>query len=197
MTLAWSNHCLVPVCVCACPVLDWTAKHLHATPLDKWLRPERLGAPCWCLPLVIGHSHLAASECSLLCGLGVIVANGFERQICIGKHLVKYFSKSIYQGEMEECASPKVEGSCGREQERRWEWNTKTYAFQLPWLILEPRSSGGGGAKLCRLQCGSERFMPCTLNTYRQLSTAQFWKGDYGSDMKKYFIWNCWKISGY
>jgi len=28
--------------------------------------------------------------------------------------------------------------------------------------------------RLCRLQCGSERFMPCTLNTYRRLSTAQF-----------------------
>ena len=49
--------------------------------------------------------------------------------------------------------------------------------------------------RLCRLQCRSERFMPCTLNTYRRLSTAQFWKGDYGSDMEEYFIWNCWKIS--
>lgn len=61
-------------------------------------------------------SYLASRKCSL----GVFKFDygcGLEMQICIGKHLVKYFFLKAFI--KEKYVGPKVEGSWGRVQGRR------------------------------------------------------------------------------
>lgn len=92
------------------------------------------------------------------------------KEICIGKHLVKYVSESIYQGEM--CKSKggrKLEEAAAEEV--RVEDQNRCFSAALASPGAAPLWWEG---RLCRLQYGFGRFMPCTPNTYRRLSTAQF-----------------------
>lgn len=90
---------------------------------------------------------------------------GFERQICIGKHLVKYFSENIYQGEM--CKS-----KGGRKLEKGGEEVTVEdqkicFSAFLACPGAAPLQWEGGSA-------GSSTDLRDLCPAHRQLSMAQF-----------------------